>query len=71
MEIAYQTHFINFGIDAFLVRMYDKINRVYALTRTQAEAKVQDEKIEDTLLDLANYAILTVIELREEKLKNN
>lgn len=51
--------------------MYDKINRVYALTRTQAEAKVQDEKIEDTLMDLANYAILTVIELREERLKNN
>lgn len=58
-----------FGIDAFLVRMYDKINRVYSLTRKTDKAKVLDEKIEDTLLDLANYAILTVIELSCEDKK--
>lgn len=56
-----------FGIDSYLVRIYDKINRVYTLTRTQA--KVNDEKIEDTLLDLANYSILALIELKSEQNK--
>ena len=56
-----------FGIDSFLVRMYDKINRLYTLTRKDIKAEVSDEKIEDTLLDLANYAILTLIEINEHK----
>lgn len=62
--------FNKFGIDAYLVRMYDKINRVYSLTRAQADRKVSDEKIEDTLLDLANYAILTIIDLKEANKTN-
>lgn len=61
--------FQKFGIDSFLVRMYDKINRVYTLTRTRVKAKVNDEKIEDTLLDLANYALLALVELKEERSK--
>ena len=58
--------FNKFGIDAYLVRMYDKINRVYSLTRKDKEQKVEDEKIEDTLLDLANYAMIAVVELRNK-----
>ena len=54
-----------YGMTSFLVRMDDKLNRV--ITLTQQEAKVQDKKIEDTLLDLANYAILAIIELRMEE----
>lgn len=56
--------FNKYGIDAFLVRMEDKLNRVYQLTRPNQEQRVQDEKIEDTLLDLANYAIIAVTELK-------
>ena len=47
--------------------MYDKLNRLYSLTRTDIKQMVSDEKIEDTLLDLANYAILTIIELQYKK----
>lgn len=47
-----------FGIVAAVVRMEDKMNRISSLI--QKEAKVNDESIEDTLLDLANYAIMTV-----------
>lgn len=54
-----------YGMISFLVRMEDKLNRVRTLT--QKEAKVQDEKIEDTLLDLANYAILAIIEKKMEE----
>ena len=51
----------DFGLVAFLVRMQDKLNRLKTLTKQ--DALVHDEKIEDTLLDLANYAILALIEL--------
>lgn len=62
-----------YGLVSFLVRMEDKLNRVRTLSiksnnEKVDDAKVTDEKIEDTLLDLANYAILAVMEL---KLDNN
>lgn len=54
-----------YGLTSFLVRLEDKLNR--ARTISKQEALVKDEKIEDTLLDLANYAILAVMELRGYK----
>lgn len=54
----------DFGLVSFLVRMQDKMNRLKTLSKK--EALVKDEKIEDTLLDLANYSILALIELRME-----
>lgn len=57
--------FIKYGLTSFLVRMEDKLNR--ARTLNQKDAKVNDEKITDTLLDLANYAIISVIELEKAK----
>ena len=56
---------MKYGLTSFLVRLEDKLNR--ARTLSKQEAKVKDEKIEDTLLDMANYAILAVLELRGEK----
>lgn len=53
--------FLKYGLTSFLVRMEDKLNR--ARTLSKKEALVNDEKIRDTLLDLANYAIISVIEL--------
>lgn len=40
----------------FIVRMSDKLQRITNLI--SQENSVQDEKIEDTLLDLANYSLL-------------
>lgn len=57
-----------YGMISFLVRMEDKLNRVRTLTTDDAIALVSDEKIEDTLIDLANYAILAIIELRRDKI---
>lgn len=54
-----------YGLVSFLVRLEDKLNR--ARTLSKQAAVVQDEKIEDTLLDMANYAILAVIELKGER----
>ena len=56
--------YLKYGITSFLVRMEDKMNRVRTLS--QKDGLVNDEKIQDTLLDLANYAILAVLELEGE-----
>lgn len=54
-----------FGLTSFLVRLSDKLNR--AITLNKQDAMVQDEKIEDTLMDMANYSILALIEMKKEK----
>lgn len=59
--------FDEWGLVSFLVRMEDKLNRVTTLTKKQGEARIADEKIEDTLLDLANYSIMALIELDRAK----
>lgn len=53
-----------FGLIASIVRMGDKMNRIESLSKKKAEVK--DESIKDTLLDLANYAIMTVMWLNKQ-----
>ena len=60
--------FDEYGLVSFLVRIEDKLNRVSTLTKkSSTEQQVKDEKIEDTLLDLANYSIMALIELDRVK----
>lgn len=47
-----------------LVRMSDKIGRICNLL--DKDVKVEDEKIEDTLMDLAAYAII-LIDYKDKK----
>ena len=54
--------YVGVGIVAAVVRMSDKMERVKTLSKGE-KAEVTDEKIRDTLVDLANYAIMTVMEL--------
>lgn len=52
-----------FGDISFLVRITDKYNRLLTLCNPNApEQKVKDEKINDTILDLANYYLLWLVE---------
>lgn len=53
-----------YGVTAGLIRMEDKMNRLKTLTKN--EQKVKDESIEDTLIDLANYSIMTCLYLRNK-----
>lgn len=53
-----------YGMAMPCIRLEDKLNRLKALTRN-GNQQVADESIEDTLLDLANYAIMTVVERRK------
>ena len=50
-----------FGIIASVVRMSDKMERVKQLVKSKDQTV--DESLRDTLIDLANYAIMTVMEL--------
>lgn len=53
----------------FLTRMMDKISRVNSFTQ-QGVCNVKDESIEDTLLDLSNYAILMAGYIKSKKEEN-
>lgn len=59
--------FDRFGLESFLVRLYDKLNRATQLSQKGYEQKVVDEKIEDTLMDMANYSIMALIEMDRAK----
>jgi hypothetical protein len=49
-------------VEGLLHRMSDKLSRACKLAQGQ-KAQVQDEPLTDTLLDLANYAVLAILAL--------
>lgn len=57
---SFAKSFEEYGMAMPCIRLEDKLNRLKALTKNTA--KVSDESIEDTLMDLANYAIMTLVE---------
>jgi len=63
-----------FGVEAWkgcLVRISDKVSRIYNLTKRMDDPEFQDaikmEGLEDTLIDLANYSLLCLILLKERE----
>ena len=57
------------GIPAWkgcLIRMSDKFSRICNFAKKE-QYKVKDENIEDTLMDLAIYALIDIILYRERK----
>lgn len=53
--------------NAILIRLWDKLLRLETLLNG-AEQKVNDENIDDTLKDLANYALMELVEREIERL---
>jgi len=60
---SFHDTFVEEGMAMARIRLSDKLNRFKKLSRVGGEQKVNDESIRDTLLDLANYAIMTVMEM--------
>jgi hypothetical protein len=58
---SFHETFQRFGMTAPVVRMWDKLQRVETLINH--DPLVVSESMRDTLLDLANYAVMTVLEL--------
>jgi len=54
-----------FGMTSAIIRMNDKLERLKTLSKK--ESMVKDESVKDTLLDLANYAIMTVMYLKKHE----
>lgn len=61
--------------NAILIRIADKYHRLLTLlSRGESDVRVKSESIDDTLLDLANYCLLELIERRtdeEQSLKDS
>ena len=56
------------GIISAVTRISDKTNRLISLAgKSEAERMVKDETLRDTLIDLAGYAVLTLLEMEEAK----
>ena len=51
-----------FGDVSFLTRITDKYNRILSLADKGECGEVKDEALEDTILDLANYCLLWLVE---------
>ena len=54
-----------YGMTMACIRLEDKLNRLKALSKQ--EAQVKEESVSDTLMDLANYAIMTLVEMEGER----
>lgn len=55
------------GIISAITRITDKVNRLQSLSINKNTQLVEDESIVDTLMDAANYCIMTIIELEDRK----
>ena len=54
------------GMAMARIRLGDKLNRFKTLTKNGGQM-VNDESIRDTLIDLSNYSIMTVMEIDRQK----
>ena len=56
----YGDAFAKYGVIGVLVRISDKLQRLQSITKNQVTL-VNDEKLEDTLMDLHNYSAMALI----------
>ena len=67
---SFSKQFQEYGLTSVCIRLEDKLNRLKSLNKQILEAKngiadinVDDESIKDTLIDLANYSVLAIMEI--------
>lgn len=62
---SFHETFVEEGMAMARIRLSDKLNRFKKLSRPDTRQMVNDESVKDTLLDLANYALMTILEMEE------
>lgn len=62
---SFHETFLEEGMAMSRIRLTDKLKRFKKLSKNPDLRQVGDESLKDTLLDLANYAIMTVLEMEE------
>ena len=58
--------FKEFGLTSYAIRLNDKLNRVKSFCKN-GELEVKDESCIDTLMDMASYCLLAVIDIKNQK----
>lgn len=59
---TFSKRFKKFGMLSAVIRLDDKMERIKYLCKCPQDSG-GDESIRDTLIDLANYAVMTIVEL--------
>ena len=60
---SFSEQYQEYGMLSSVIRLDDKLRRLKQLANN--EQMVSDESVEDTLMDLSNYAIMTLMEMRK------
>ena len=66
---SFHQTFLEEGYAMSRIRLSDKLNRFKSLSRRGTQ-EVKDESLRDTLIDLANYALMTILEMEGENDRN-
>ena len=59
---SFHKTFLEEGYAMSRIRLTDKLERFKQISRMGAQ-QVNDESLRDTLIDLANYAVMTIVEM--------
>lgn len=62
---SFQKMFKKHGMSYPIIHLEEKLNRIEVLAKE--EGMVKEEGIIDSLLDLANYSIMTIMEFKRKK----
>ena len=72
---SFHQTYVEEGLAMTRIRLGDKFSRFKTLSRLSADdsgqQQVTDESIRDTLMDLANYALMTILEMEENDKGDN
>ena len=60
--------FEEFGLTSYAVRLSDKLNRIKTFCK-KGEFEVEEESVMDTLLDMSNYCLLAIIDIKNKNKK--
>lgn len=60
---SFHEMFLEEGWASARIRLTDKLKRFKKLTKNPESQQIKDESVRDTLIDLANYALMSVLEL--------
>lgn len=62
---SFSEQFKEYGLTSLCIRLDDKIRRLKSINKQLSEGNVNldDESVRDTLIDLANYSVLGIMEL--------
>lgn len=70
---SFSEQFKEYGLTSVCIRLEDKLRRLKSLNKQLqdyqsgiSDINTQDESIKDTLIDLANYSVLAILELENE-----